>query len=57
MSEQVKRYWLESFIDDFYKARQFVLASDYDALAQRCRELESKIDLLRYALSKRDADN
>ncbi|MCC0353249.1 hypothetical protein LJG15_24530 [Pseudomonas aeruginosa] len=34
MSE-VKRYHFESFIDSYYKHRQFVLASDYDALAAK----------------------
>lgn len=34
MSE-VKRYHFESFIDSYYKHRQFVLASDYDDLAAK----------------------
>lgn len=34
MSE-VKRYHFESFIDSYYKHRQFVLASDYDAIAAK----------------------
>lgn len=38
----VKRYWLEAYIDNFYKAHQFVLASDYDALQKRYRELEAE---------------
>lgn len=36
----VKRYWAEMFVGGFYKAHRVVLASDYDALAQRCAELE-----------------
>lgn len=28
----VERYWLESYVDNFYKPRKFVLASDYDNL-------------------------
>lgn len=39
MSKQAKRYWLEAFIDDFYKARQFVLASDHDAVVAQRKEL------------------
>ncbi|EMX8720878.1 hypothetical protein [Pseudomonas aeruginosa] len=34
MSE-VKRYHFEAFIDNYYKHYQFILASDYDALAAR----------------------
>ncbi|HHK4951255.1 TPA: hypothetical protein ACQT04_006182 [Pseudomonas aeruginosa] len=34
MSE-VKRYHFEAFIDNYYKHYQFILASDYDALAAK----------------------
>lgn len=56
MSEPVKRYnaKLASFDGQF---RVVVLASDFDALAERCRELESEINLLRNALSKQNANS
>ncbi|HFH3995795.1 TPA: hypothetical protein ACGJ03_001764 [Pseudomonas aeruginosa] len=47
MSE-VKRYHFESFIDSYYKHRQFVLASDYDALA-------AKLTMAEDAAAKGDA--
>ncbi|HCL3459502.1 TPA: hypothetical protein N2A57_001739 [Pseudomonas aeruginosa] len=42
MSE-VKRYHFESFIDSYYKHRQFVLASDYDALAAEAQALREEV--------------
>ncbi|MEE4460761.1 hypothetical protein V2S84_01200 [Azotobacter chroococcum] len=38
MSETVKRYWLESYVDGFYKARQFVLAADHDRIVSALSE-------------------
>ncbi|HCF3915077.1 TPA: hypothetical protein NO005_002692 [Pseudomonas aeruginosa] len=43
MSE-VKRYHFESFIDSYYKHRQFVLASDYDTLAAEAQALREERD-------------
>ncbi|HEJ5115787.1 TPA: hypothetical protein SL674_001818 [Pseudomonas aeruginosa] len=43
MSE-VKRYHFESFIDSYYKHRQFVLASDYDTLAAEAQALRDERD-------------
>ncbi|RQD17416.1 hypothetical protein [Pseudomonas aeruginosa] len=43
MSE-VKRYHFESFIDSYYKHRQFVLASDYDALAAEAQALREEVE-------------
>ncbi|WP_319061107.1 hypothetical protein [Pseudomonas aeruginosa] len=42
MSE-VKRYHFESFIDSYYKHRQFVLASDYDTLAAEAQALREEV--------------
>lgn len=42
MSE-VKRYHFESFIDSYYKHRQFVLASDYDAIAAEAQALREEV--------------
>ncbi|MCT5287594.1 hypothetical protein LZL11_24175 [Pseudomonas aeruginosa] len=46
MSE-VKRYHFESFIDSYYKHRQFVLASDYDTLAAEAQALREEVAALR----------
>ncbi|WP_338858975.1 hypothetical protein [Pseudomonas aeruginosa] len=46
MSE-VKRYHFESFIDSYYKHRQFVLASDYDTLAAEAQALREELAALR----------
>ncbi|MGU2551248.1 hypothetical protein ACTVY5_06840 [Pseudomonas aeruginosa] len=43
MSE-VKRYHFESFIDSYYKHRQFVLASDYDTLAAEAQALREEVE-------------
>lgn len=47
MSE-VKRYHFEAFIDNYYKHYQFILASDYDALA-------AKLTMAEDAAAKGDA--
>ncbi|MCT5858506.1 hypothetical protein LZN24_33460, partial [Pseudomonas aeruginosa] len=39
----VKRYHSESFIDSYYKHRQFVLASDYDTLAAEAQALREEV--------------
>ncbi|HCT4762151.1 TPA: hypothetical protein OTY55_000316 [Pseudomonas aeruginosa] len=46
MSE-VKRYHLEAFIDNYYKHYQFILASDYDALAAEAQALREEVAALR----------
>lgn len=48
MSE-VKRYHFESFIDSYYKHRQFVLASDYDTLADEAQALREQVKALQSA--------
>ncbi|ATG86286.1 hypothetical protein [Pseudomonas phage K4] len=48
---KVKRYHFESFIDSYYKHRQFVLASDYDALAVEAQTLKEEVAELRAKLS------
>lgn len=48
MSE-VKRYHFESFIDSYYKHRQFVLASDYDALATEAQALREEVAALKHS--------
>ncbi|HEP9934984.1 TPA: hypothetical protein VDW53_000895 [Pseudomonas aeruginosa] len=42
MSE-VKRYHFEAFIDNYYKHYQFILASDYDALAAEAQALRDEL--------------
>lgn len=44
----VKRYHFEAFIDNYYKHYQFILASDYDALA-------AKLTMAEDAAAKGDA--
>lgn len=46
MSE-VKRYHFEAFIDNYYKHYQFILASDYDALAAEAQALREEVAALR----------
>ncbi|HCG1164648.1 TPA: hypothetical protein NJG37_000979 [Pseudomonas aeruginosa] len=48
MSE-VKRYHFEAFIDNYYKHYQFILASDYDALAAEAQALREEVAALRMA--------
>ncbi|ENM3028920.1 hypothetical protein AB7A55_004942 [Pseudomonas aeruginosa] len=43
MSE-VKRYHFEAFIDNYYKHYQFILASDYDALAAEAQALREEVE-------------
>ncbi len=50
MSE-VKRHWLESYVDNFYMAREFVLASDYDSLQG---DREQQYDMKVKAREQRD---
>ncbi|HCF3534151.1 TPA: hypothetical protein ACL1QT_004804 [Pseudomonas aeruginosa] len=50
MSE-VKRYHLEAFIDNYYKDYQFILASDYDALAAEAKALREEVEKAQNALA------
>lgn len=46
---KVQRYHFESFIDSYYKHRQFVLASDYDTLADEAQALREQVKALQSA--------
>ncbi|MBG4630643.1 hypothetical protein I5F56_00135 [Pseudomonas aeruginosa] len=46
---KVKRYHFEAFIDNYYKHYQFILASDYDALAAEAQALREEVATLKHS--------